>query len=293
MKRLFTLAVAGYLVSAACAGMQAAGKSVKRDVLYGPTPLEVVEEMLRLTDIGEGDIVYDLGSGDGRIVVAAAKRGARCVGIDIDPRRVREGREKARRENVTERVQFLQENLFNADISSATVVTLFLNREVNLRLLPKLLAELKPGTRIVSHKYPLGAWEPDKSVQVGAHAVRYWAVPANLTGRWQWVLPGQKDERFVMHLRQQFQRVEGTVETADGVMPVREAELNGDLVRFFTYRDRNGARETLFFTGRVSGDGIEGVMDTRGENGGRQRPWQSRRDPSSILRLYTQENENQ
>lgn len=158
----------------------------KPDVHYVPTPEEVVEKMLELANVGKDDVVYDLGCGDGRIVITAAKKyGARGVGVDIDPQRIKESNENAQKAGVTDRVKFLQQDLFEMDFSEATVVTLYLLPALNLKLRPKLLRELKPGTRIVSHAFDMGDWKPEKVVTVSADSgfvdqltVYYWVVPA-------------------------------------------------------------------------------------------------------------------
>jgi lysophospholipase L1-like esterase len=147
------------------------------DVPFVPTPENVVAKMLELANVGPADVVYDLGSGDGRIVIAAARRhGARGVGIDIDPQRVREARANARKAGVAGRVEFHEGDLFKADIGAASVVTLYLLPSLNLRLRPKLLAELKPGTRIVSYGFDMGDWAPGATLQVGSSTVYYWVV---------------------------------------------------------------------------------------------------------------------
>ncbi|HWM44148.1 MAG TPA: class I SAM-dependent methyltransferase [Burkholderiales bacterium] len=149
-----------------------------RDVPFVPTPEKVVDGMLELAKIGPKDVVYDLGSGDGRIVIAAAKKhGARGVGIDIDPQRVREARDNARRAGVADRVEFREGDLFKADISEASVVTIYLLSAVNMQLRPKLLAELKPGTRVVSHAFDMGDWKPAATQKVGSSTLYYWVVP--------------------------------------------------------------------------------------------------------------------
>ncbi|HSF48888.1 MAG TPA: class I SAM-dependent methyltransferase [Burkholderiales bacterium] len=152
--------------------------SVARDVPYVPTPEPVVEKMLELAEVGPNDLLYDLGSGDGRIVIAAAKKhGARGIGVDIDPERVREARENAKAAGVTDRVQFREGDLFKMDLSGATVVTLYLLPDVNMKLRPKLLKELKPGTRIVSHSFDMGDWAPEQKVQVEGRTIYYWTIP--------------------------------------------------------------------------------------------------------------------
>ncbi|HEY5722958.1 MAG TPA: methyltransferase domain-containing protein [Allosphingosinicella sp.] len=149
------------------------------DVEYEPTPHRVVRTMLRMARVRPGDVVYDLGSGDGRIPIAAARDfGARGVGIDIDPVRIAEANANARKAGVRDRVVFRQEDLFEADFRDATVVTLFLWPDLNLRLRPRLLAELAPGTRIVSYWHDMGDWEPERSIDAGEAWVFLWTVPA-------------------------------------------------------------------------------------------------------------------
>jgi ribosomal protein L11 methylase PrmA len=138
----------------------------------------VVEAMLRLADVRPGDVVYDLGCGDGRIVIGAAQRGARGVGVDIDPERVREARANARAAGVEDRVEIREGDLFETDVSDATVVMLFLQPEANLRLRPRLLAQLRPGARIVSHFHDMGDWTPRARITVSGRNVYLWTVPA-------------------------------------------------------------------------------------------------------------------
>jgi len=175
------------IVFAASAAAQNAQAARKPDVAYVPTTNDAVEAMLKLAEVTSSDTVYDLGCGDGRIVIAAAKlRGARGVGIDIDPVRVNESRTNARKAGVEKRVRFEENDVFEADIHEATVVTLFLLPELNLKLLPKLLRDLKPGTRIVSNTFDMGDWQPAKQVIVGdpdeaghpfSHRLYLWIVP--------------------------------------------------------------------------------------------------------------------
>jgi len=167
------------VLAAALATPPAPAQGRSPDVIYVPTPPEVVEEMLRIAGVGPGDVLYDLGSGDGRIPIAAAKKfGIRAVGIDIDPERVWEAGQKARGEGVDGLVQFRREDLFQADFHEATVVTLYLHPDVNLRLRPRLWAELKPGTRIVSHQFPMGDWTPEKVVELHGRRLYFWTIPA-------------------------------------------------------------------------------------------------------------------
>ena len=158
------------------------------DVPYVPTPPEVVQEMLRLANVGAKDVVYDLGCGDGRIVIAAAKQhGARGVGIDINPERIKESTENARQAGVADRVKFRTQDLFETDLGEATVVMLYLLPEINLKLRPKLWRDLKPGTRVVSHSFDMGDWKPEKVVKVPTESyertIYYWTVPAGAGGK--------------------------------------------------------------------------------------------------------------
>ena len=150
------------------------------DVIFVPTPYEVVDAMLKVAKVGKGDVLYDLGSGDGRIPIAAAQKYgiARGVGIDINPERIKEANDNLRNAGVGDRVRFINADLFETDLSEATVVTLYLLSALNLKLLPKLLKELKPGTRIVSHAFDMGTWKPEQTRSVGGRNVYFWTIPA-------------------------------------------------------------------------------------------------------------------
>jgi protein-L-isoaspartate O-methyltransferase len=152
------------------------------DVPYVPTPEAVVDRMLQIAKVNSNDVVYDLGSGDGRIPITAVREynARRAVGVDINPERVREANQNAQQANVTDRVEFRQQDLFETDLRNASVVTLYLLPEVNLRLRPKLLNELKPGTRIVSHAFDMGDWKPDRVETVDGRNIYFWTVPENV-----------------------------------------------------------------------------------------------------------------
>jgi ribosomal protein L11 methylase PrmA len=148
------------------------------DVIYVPTPHEVVDDMLRLANVRKGDILYDLGSGDGRIPIAAAKKfGIKAVGIDIDPERIREATENAKKAGVSNLVEFRNEDLFKADFKEATVVTLYLLPDLNVKLRPRLWEDLKAGTRIVSHQFDMGTWKPEKRLESNGRTVYFWTIP--------------------------------------------------------------------------------------------------------------------
>jgi precorrin-6B methylase 2 len=169
-----------FACSANVFAQQATAPKRSPDVPYVPTPQPVVEAMLKLGEVKKGDILYDLGSGDGRIAITAAKLyGVRATGIDINPERIAEAEANAKSEKVTDRVKFLNQDLFEANISDATVVTLYLLPSINLKLRPKLWKDLKPGTRIVSHSFDMGDWQPEKRIEVDGRYLYLWRVPAN------------------------------------------------------------------------------------------------------------------
>jgi precorrin-6B methylase 2 len=167
---------------------QSTGKQLRGpDVVFVPTPQEAVEAMLKVAKVGKTDLVYDLGSGDGRIPITAVQKfnAARAVGIDINPDRIKEAEANRKSAGVGDRVRFLNEDLFQANISEATVVTLYLLPSLNLKLLPKLLRELKPGTRIVSHAFDMGSWKPQQTLNAGGSTVYFWTIPEKGTPEYE------------------------------------------------------------------------------------------------------------
>ena len=224
--------------------------AIKKDVPYVPTPKETVDEMLRMAKVSGDDIVYDLGSGDGRIVIAAAKQyGARGVGIDIDPTRIAEANENAKTAGVTDRVRFIQGDLFNADIKEATAVTLYLLRSVNMKLRPKLLADLRPGTPVVSHDFDMGEWEPDEHKLVGDDDVYLWIIPANIDGKWNW--KGSDGVMRSATIEQEFQKFTGRVTGGGQQSDIRNGRIDGDQISFELDGIRYSGRLT---EGKLRGD---------------------------------------
>src|SRR5215510_896458 len=181
MPRAYVLAlmVVAVAASAPVLTYQRASPLREPDVIYLPTPHEAVTAMLKLANVGPGDVVYDLGSGDGRILIAAVKEfgAARGVGIDIDPAMVREGNDNADRARVADRIRFLNQDLFETDLGDATVVTLYLLPWLNRKLIPKLKAELKPGSRIVAYRFDMGDWKPDQTLMVNGQMIYFWRMP--------------------------------------------------------------------------------------------------------------------
>jgi SAM-dependent methyltransferase len=244
------------------------------DILFVATPEAVAMEMLRLANVTPTDVVYDLGSGDGRLVIAAARDfGARGVGVEIDASLVQDSRERAVAAGVGERARFLWQDLFATDIATATVVTLYLRDDVNLRLRPKLLRELAPGTRVVSHDFAMGEWEADRTHRIRSeareHRMYLWVIPARVDGTWRWAWPDAGDH--VLELSQRFQELTGVLRTPRGVTDA-VGRVSGDAVRVAVTGAPTG---TLSFEGQVAGDVIHGHARAEGVT----RAWSARRDP--------------
>lgn len=247
--RTLAAATLGLIASAALASAQAP----RLDVIYVPTPAETVDRMLTLATVGPNDFVIDLGCGDGRIAIGAAALGARALGVDIDPARIREAKANAAAAGLTDKVTFREQNLFETALSDATVLTLYLLPELNLKLRPKILA-LKPGTRVVSHRFDMGDWKPDHSEEI-ARLVHFWVVPARVAGRWQ-MRAGEQN--FTLTLQQQFQDFSGTATIAGGVTPVRNARLRGPDIEFTV----DIAGTPTAFRGKVDGNKISGKTES-------------------------------
>ncbi len=280
-----------------------AAQNVEPEVPFVPTPVIVVEQMLKIVQVGKDDVLYDLGCGDGRIVITAAKRfGCRGIGVDIDPERIRDSRKNAIKEGVQDRVQFKQLDLFQTDFSEATVVTLYLLTEVNLRLRPILLRQLKPGTRVVSHEFNMGKWEPDESLTVrtgdqenpnvedywdlhemdywDSHQVHFWIIPANVAGTWKMAIPDitGKNE-LTLKLDQEFQKVRG--EAFEGTSPIpvfiKDEKIKGNILQFTMERKLKGRTESIHFEGRVQDNIMQGTLKIDGRPGKEKIQWKASR----------------
>jgi SAM-dependent methyltransferase len=241
------LRLAATLLLLVAAGPAAAIPADDPDVPYVPTPMPVVERMLEMAGVGPSDYLIDLGSGDGRIAVAAARRGARALGVDIDPARIAEAHVAARLAGVETRARFRRQDLFATPLREASVVAMYLLPDVNLRLRPRLLTELRPGARVLSHNFTMGDWRADAEEEMGASRIYMWIVPAVVGGAWSLrladgtVLPLELDQRF--------QEVTGALAGA----PIYDAQLRGTSFRFTA----DTPLGTRVFAGRVGDAAIK------------------------------------
>jgi hypothetical protein len=249
--------------------------AVEAGVPYVPTPQNVVNRMLEIAKVGPQDYLIDLGSGDGRIVVTAAERyGAHGFGVDLNPTRIAEAEENARAARVTDKVQFFQRDLFETDLSSATVITMYLLPRVNLELRPKLL-DLKPGTRIVSHDFSMDDWKPDYHERIeardkyggsgGLSDIYLWVIPAKVAGTWQSQLTVRgKPLTYEVALEQQYQVVTGTAQVAGHTVRLQNAKLAGDQLSFDFTVEVGGEPLKHAFNGTVQGGSVTGTADLSG-----------------------------
>lgn len=231
------------------------------DVPYVASPDKVVDLMMDQGDIGLGDFVIDLGTGDGRIVIAAVKRGATGLGVDLDAQLIQKARAGAKAAAVSDRLIFRVQDLFDTDIHRASVVTMFLNEKVNLKLRDTLLRELEPGTRVVSHNFDMGDWHPDKHqgilVNNGPnyymHDVYTWIIPARVSGHWRWQAAGR---HFNMIITQKYQDIDVRLETGRGTLKVTEAYLSGKRINISALEESTGRACTFIgnvVDGKISG----------------------------------------
>ena len=221
-----------------------------KDVIWVPTPQGLIDKMLGMTNVTPADYVIDLGSGDGRTVIAAAKRGARALGIEYNPDMVELSKRNAEKEGVAGKANFVKADIFESDFSQATVITMYLLPSINLKLRPKIL-DLKPGTRIVSHAFTMEEWTADQTESFDGRTAYMWIVPAKVEGTWQFA-------QGLLSFAQTFQMVSGTLKAGDNTVPVRNGKLRGDQLSF--------SAGNSDYTGRVNGTTIEGTV--KGANAG-------------------------
>ena len=230
-----------------------------KDVIWVPTPQEVVEKMLQMARITPEDFVIDLGSGDGRIAIAAAKKfGARSMGVEFNPDMVALSTREAQRQGVADKVKFVNADIFQTDFSQATIITMYLLPDLNLKLRPKLL-ELKPGTRIASHQFTMGEWQPDETATLDGRQALMWIVPARVEGTWALRIDDKAQDR-PLAIRQSFQMLSVQFNRSNATLAFADGRVRGDQVSF-TIADASVRRE---FSGRIQGNTMYGTVRAAG-----------------------------
>lgn len=259
--------IAAIVCLALCAGCAALNnRTTSASVPFVVTPPKVVREMLKFADVKQEDLVYDLGSGDGRIVIAAARTfGARAVGVEIDPKLVKESEENAEKAGVGDRVRFLQEDIFKTDLRDATVITMFLLPGVNAMLAPKFMNELKLGTRIVSHMFDMGEWLPDKTTYVDISTIYYWVVPADVDGTWRFELPLTAGPKPVeLFIRQAYQKLSGWLRINGRKLTLVNPRIEGARLSFSTEGAIDGEATRMLFSATASNRRLAGKVEVTG-----------------------------
>ncbi len=264
----------------------AATASAQYDVPYVPTDYAVVDTMLSVAGVNKSDTLYDLGCGDGRIVVAAAKIGvAKAIGIDINPVRIQESKANAEKAGVTNKVEFREADIFKSDYKDATVITMYLLYTVNLRLRPTFFQVLKPGTRLVSHDFNMGDWTADRVITVlgsdgwGNHMVYYWVIPANASGDWTFTAGNLP---HALHIVQKYQKVSGTMEVNGTKSDIADMTITGAALQF-SVKASDG---TVYrYNGMVNGNAITGTI----VSGQTTTKWEAARDPKTTQVIVSQD----
>lgn len=266
--RATTFAIAGLLIAAASAFAKDRKECERvykpsvgqpgKDVVWVPTPDELVQRMLAMAKVTPKDIVYDLGAGDGKIAIAAGKLGATAVGIEYNPDMVKLAQCYVDAEDVAGKVKIIHGDIFKEDFSRATVVTMYLLPELNLKLRPTIL-DMRPGTRVTSHQFTMGDWEADETAEIDYRTAYLWIVPAKVEGHWNF--RDASGRHFTVALTQKYQKISGDVTVGGNKQPLVGATLRGDEIRF-AFNDDKGVTRTL--TGTVRGNAIEGTLRAAG-----------------------------
>jgi len=255
-------------------------QALELDVPYVETPPEIVTLMLDIVEIQADDYVIDLGTGDGRIVIAAGQRGASGLGIDIDPQRIEEAEAKALAAGVSDRIRFAEQDIFESDLGQATVVTMFLNHEVNLRMRPLLLQQLRPGTRVVSHNFEMDDWSPDRYEQALQnrngnfyfHDIYYWVIPATISGDWQMHIDG---EPYRISISQHFQKITLQLHSDTDELVVDKALLSGNNISF--EGQRKSSQRQYIFIGDIKDDMMSGTVQIQTDGATNVQNWSAHR----------------
>lgn len=237
------------------AGLYSLSAQPKLDIHFVPTPHEVVKRMLELAKVGPNDVHYDLGSGDGRIVIAAVKdfKAKKGVGIDLDPQRIKEANENKAKAGLGDNVTFRNENIFETDLSEASTVSMYLLTSINIRMRPKLLKELKPGTRIVTHAFNMGEWKAEHEESVNGYQVYLFVVPASVNGKWEL---NQGERKMSLDLKSEFTELSGNATVNGKSSPIKEGKITGTKIEFTVDVDGKPVKyEGTWSAGSITGNG--------------------------------------
>jgi len=272
-----------YIISVicVCSAVIVSHERCEYDLPFVPMPLDVVIMMLELAAVTPEDTVFDLACGDGRVAISAATMGARGVGIDIDAAMISESEENAKQIGVEDQVKFFQTDFFQVPLAKASVVAIYLLPEVNIKLRPKLLNELKPGARIVSNDFNMGEWIADSIINSEKHTVYLWIVPANVSGTWNWHYGGKNGKSYSMCIAQKYQRLSGSItNSSGGSAAFKELELRGDKIHIVI--DEGNKGKTIL-SGTVKENSIEGTATL--PNGSKQK-WRASRIASTVCPIF-------
>ena len=288
MQRFFAMTAAGVLLGACLLaqwGASAAQPEYQfepvigmpgKDVVWVPTPAHLVDFMLDLAQVTPRDFVIDLGSGDGRIVIAAGRRGARGFGVDLNADLVELSNAEAARQGVSERIQFHVRDMFQTDLSPASVLTTYLLPQLNVRVRPQLLKQMKPGSRVVAYAFHMGEWQPDQIAQLSGLTVHYWIVPAAAMGRWRWQDDGVGFARdYEMDVEQRFQIISGAARSKAATAYVRDMRLEGSRISFRLTEEAGSSLSQTYYEGQIDGDTISGTARTNNQSAVRK--WHAQR----------------
>jgi SAM-dependent methyltransferase len=247
-----------------------------KDVVWVPTPPQVIDFMLDMAQATPRDFVVDLGSGDGRLVLGAAKRGIRARGVELNADLVQLSREEAERLGVSAHAEFVVQDMFKADLTQTTVLMTYLLPHLNRRVRPLALAQMKPGTRVVTYAFHMGEWQPDRVAQTGGLTVHLWIVPAAAMGEWRWTHDGIGFGRdYSMSVTQKFQFIDGKASTPNSPVYLRDMKLEGDRITFTLTEEAGSSLAQTVYEGRIDGDTITGTARTN--NHTQSRPWKATR----------------
>lgn len=250
------------------------------NVPFVPIPLESVNIMLDMAQVGEGDLLFELGCGDGRITISAGGRGANGVGVDTDAKRVEECIQNAKVAGVSDKVNFYQSNIFGVPLAQATVVVMYLMPEVNIQIRPKLFNELRPGAKVISYDFHMGEWDPDSVVQIRKSSAYMWIMPANFSGSWSWFHIDGSKRQFSLDLNQHYQQLTGEITSSQGSPVVKSMKVRGSKIRIIL---EDTDKKRMLLTGTISENTIKGTITF--QNGSKLK-WQAQRKEGSMQPLF-------